>query len=555
MAERRADGADRADRADGADAEWWRGAVIYQIYPRSFRDSDGDGVGDLKGIAERLEHVRDLGADAVWLSPFYRSPMADFGYDISDYRDVDPIFGRLADFDGLVARAHDLGLKVLVDQVLSHSSDEHEWFRESRQSRDNPRSDWYVWADAAPDGSPPNNWLAQFGGVAWDWEPRRRQYYLHNFHRKQPDLNLHHPPVQEAVLDVLRFWLERGVDGFRLDVINFLFHDRALASNPPSAQQTDGGLYAKPVGMQRMEMNTNRPETPVFMERVRAVLDEYGAIAMGEMGSAYDRGRLIAEYTAPGRLQTAYSFELLTGEGSAAHFSAAANEALEAGGSTAWAVSNHDVARVASRWSAGDERRAAPLWTTACLSLEGPGCLYQGEELGLPEADVPFERIVDPEGIEFWPDLKGRDGARTPFPWGGNAHAGFGTPEGTETWLPVDPRHDDLSVERQRGDRDSPLERITRFLHWRRARPELRRGAMRVRHEGDVLVIERMLDGDPDGEGGARTWIALNCSATPATLRAPDGARDLGAAGHEGTAALEDGTARLEPWGALFAAL
>ena len=543
-----------------AGSEWWRGAVIYQIYPRSFRDSDGDGVGDLRGIARRLDHVAGLGADAVWLSPFYRSPMADFGYDISDYRDVDPVFGTLADFDAMVERAHGLGLKVLVDQVLSHTSDDHAWFRESRRSRDNPKAEWYVWADPKPDGSPPSNWLAQFGGVAWDWEPRRRQYYLHNFHRRQPDLNLHSPDVQREVLDVLRFWLERGVDGFRLDVINFLFHDPQLRDNPPATGQTEGGLDAKPVGLQRLEMNTNRPETAEFMGRIRAVLDEYGGVAMGEMGSVYDRAKLIGQYTEPGRLQTAYSFELLTGKGSAAHFAAAANEAIEHGGATVgsftWAVSNHDVERVASRWSAGAEWRAATLWSAACASLAGPVCVYQGEELGLPNADVPRERLQDPEGLEFWPDLKGRDGCRTPMPWGGlgegeaggNAHAGFGTPEGTDTWLPVDPRHDALAVERQRGDADSPLERLTRFLHWRRTVPALRHGAMSVRHEGDVLVIEREHE-------GARLSIALNCSGAPASVRTPEGATDLAAPGFEGLGELGNGTARLEPWGALYASV
>ncbi|MGZ8995797.1 MAG: alpha-amylase family glycosyl hydrolase, partial [Rhodospirillales bacterium] len=208
--------------------EWWRGAVIYQIYPRSFLDSNGDGVGDLPGITSRLGYVASLGVDGIWLSPFFTSPMKDFGYDVADYRDVDPLFGTLADFDALLAEAHRLGLNVIIDQVYSHSSDRHPWFQECRQRRDNPKADWYVWVDPKPDGSPPNNWLAVFGGVAWEWEPRRRQYYLHNFLKKQPDLNLHNPGVQQAVLDTAAFWLERGVDGFRLDVANFFMHDLAL---------------------------------------------------------------------------------------------------------------------------------------------------------------------------------------------------------------------------------------------------------------------------------------------------------------------------------------
>lgn len=213
--------------------QWWRGAVIYQIYPRSFLDSDGDGVGDLRGIEARLEHVAALGVDAIWISPFFTSPMADFGYDIADYRDVDPLFGTLADFDRLLAKAHALGLKVMIDQVLSHCSERHPWFEESRQSRDNPKADWFVWADPRPDGTPPNNWLSLFGGVAWQWEPRRAQYYLHNFLAAQPDLNFHNPQVRAAQLDNVKFWLDRGVDGLRLDAINFCFHDAQLRDNPP----------------------------------------------------------------------------------------------------------------------------------------------------------------------------------------------------------------------------------------------------------------------------------------------------------------------------------
>ena len=293
-----------------APRDWWRGAVIYQIYPRSFQDTNGDGIGDLPGIVRRLDHVAALGVDAVWLSPFYPSPMRDFGYDVADYCDVDPRFGTLADFDVLVAEAHRRGLKVLIDLVLSHSSDAHPWFTESRQSRDNAKADWYVWADARADGPPPNNWLAHFGGPAWTWDGRRRQYYLHNFHPSQPDLNFHCPAVQDALLDVARFWLERGVDGFRLDVVNLYAHDASLADNPRSDWIEPP---AKPIAMQWPVHNSNRPETLAFVERLRGVLDAYGATtSIGEVISPYDRGRLVAAYTAPGRLHMAYTFELLT---------------------------------------------------------------------------------------------------------------------------------------------------------------------------------------------------------------------------------------------------
>ncbi len=246
---------------------WWRGAVIYEIYPRSFVDSNGDGVGDLPGIVQRLEYVAELGVDAIWIAPFFRSPMADFGYDVADYRAVDPLFGTMADFDQLLAQAHKLGLKVMIDQVLSHTSIEHEWFRESRQSRDNPKADWYVWADPKPDGTPPNNWLSIFGGVAWRWEPRRRQYYLHNFLSSQPDLNFHQPELRRAVLDNVRFWLDKGVDGLRLDAINFCFHDRELRDNPPKpadGRTTRGFSPENPYAYQYHRYDNTQPENLRF---------------------------------------------------------------------------------------------------------------------------------------------------------------------------------------------------------------------------------------------------------------------------------------------------
>ena len=261
---------------------WWRGAVIYQIYPRSFMDSNGDGVGDLPGITGKLDYVASLGVDGIWLSPFFTSPMADYGYDVSDYRDVDPLFGTLADFDALLAKAHGLGLKVIIDQVYSHTSEAHAWFRQSAASRDNPKADWYVWADAKPDGTPPNNWLSVFGGPAWTWGARRRQYYLHNFLTQQPDLNFHSAEVQQAILDVARFWLDRGVDGFRLDVANYYFHDAALTDNPPAD-------YGKPPGWtyayQRHLHDKSQPQTLDFLRRLRAVTDAYpDRMMLGEIG-------------------------------------------------------------------------------------------------------------------------------------------------------------------------------------------------------------------------------------------------------------------------------
>ncbi|HWF98724.1 MAG TPA: alpha-amylase family glycosyl hydrolase [Steroidobacteraceae bacterium] len=465
------------------DSSWWRGAVIYQIYPRSFLDTNGDGIGDLPGIIERLDYIASLGVDAVWISPFFKSPMADFGYDIADHRDVDPIFGTLADFDRLLAQAHVLGLKVMIDQVLSHTSSEHPWFRESRRSRDDPKADWYVWADPRPDGTPPNNWLSIFGGSAWQWEPRREQYYLHNFLASQPDLNFHHPEVPAAMLDHLRFWLDRGVDGFRLDSINFCFHDPLLRDNPakPKQERVGRGYAAdNPYAYQYHHFDNTRPENLAFLTRLRRLLNDYpGAVALGEVSSE-DSLATMAEYIGEERLHMGYTFELLTDEFSAGHLRDVV-ERLERKmphGWPCWAISNHDSVRVRSRWGRGDApgRSVAQLSALAC-SLRGSVCVYQGEELGLPEADVPYEALRDPLGLAFWPNAKGRDGCRTPIPWRDTERGGF--TEGTP-WLPVSATHRSLSVDRQESQPDSPLNVFRRMLRWRREHPALMYGEIRL---------------------------------------------------------------------------
>ena len=458
---------------------WWRGAVIYQVYPRSFQDANGDGIGDLPGLLSRLDYIAGLGVDAIWISPFFKSPMHDFGYDIADYRDVDPLFGTLADFDAVLERAHGLGLRVMIDQVLSHTSVEHAWFRQSRESRDNPKSDWYVWVDARADGTPPNNWLSIFGGGAWQWEPRRRQYYLHNFLTTQPDLNFHHPEVQQATLDNVQFWLDRGVDGLRLDAINFCFHDRQLRDNPakPVELRTGRGFSAdNPYAYQFHYYNNTQPENIAFLERLRALMGRYpGAAALGEI-SAEDSLATTAEYTRAGRLHMGYSFELLTEDGSAGHIRRTI-EQLEAQmreGWPCWAVSNHDVQRVVTRWGGAEPSRdlAIQLLMLVCC-LRGSVCLFQGEELGLPEAELPFDAIRDPYGIAFWPDFKGRDGCRTPMPWDESTQSGFST---TTPWLPVAATHAVLNVARQERDPASTLQRLRRFLAWRRTQPALLHG-------------------------------------------------------------------------------
>jgi alpha-glucosidase len=501
-----------------AAGEWWRGAVIYQVYPRSFMDTNGDGVGDLPGIIERLDYIASLGVDAIWISPFFKSPMADFGYDIADYRAVDPLFGTLEDFDRLLARAHGLGIRVMIDQVLSHTSDQHAWFRESRMDRVNPKADWYVWADPREDGTPPNNWMALFGGVAWRWEPRREQYYLHNFLAAQPDLNFHNPEVQAATLDNVRFWLDRGVDGLRLDAINFCFHDRQLRDNPPKPAHLRAGRgfsTDNPYAYQYHWYNNTQPENLPFLESLRALLDQYpGATTLGEISSE-DSLATTAEYVNPRRLHMGYSFELLTSDCSAAYIRDTVErlESTMTEGWPCWAVSNHDVQRAVTRWggeAAGPD--FARLLVALVCSLRGSVCLYQGEELGLPEADVPFEALRDPYGIAFWPNFKGRDGCRTPLPWDDSEHGGF---TGGAPWLPVAAPHRERSVQAQAADPGSVLNATRAFLRWRRDQPALVHGAIRfIDADEPVLAFVRE-------SRAQRVVAAFNLGNAPATLLLP----------------------------------
>jgi alpha-glucosidase len=494
--------------------DWLRGAVIYQIYPRSFRDADGDGVGDLKGAIEKLGHIAALGCDAIWLSPFFPSPMKDYGYDVSDYCGVDPLFGSLADADALIKRAHELGLKVIIDQVWSHSSDQHAWFTKSRASRDNAKADWYVWADAKPDGSPPNNWQAMFGGCAWTWDARRRQYYLHNFLPEQPDLNVRNRAVQDALLDIARFWLERGVDGFRLDVVNFFIHDAQLRDNPPIT--TLKRAPPRPHQFQRHLYDRTQPETLDFIARLRALLDEYGAMAVGEIEDE-EPLKVQRDYTdGPDRLHTAYSFFLLRQrEMSAAIIKDAMAQWEGAQGWPSWSLSNHDVIRFPTRLADNDPQRTK-LMLALLLSLRGTAFLYQGDELGLPHADVPFERLRDPEAIAFWPAGIGRDGARTPMPWAHDASmAGFTS--ATDAWLPLDPRHAALAVDRQTNDPDSVLAFTKTVIALRRESAALREGEIVMLDAPEpVLAFERR-------EAGARMLCLFNLGPDPALRPIPGG--------------------------------
>jgi alpha-glucosidase len=527
-----------------ADADWWRGAVIYQIYPRSYQDSNGDGIGDLGGIVARLPHIASLGVDAIWISPFFTSPMKDFGYDVSDYCDVDPMFGTLADFDAVAARAHDLGLRVMIDLVLSHTSDVHPWFVESRRDRTNARADWYVWAEPNGDGSPPNNWLSIFGGSAWQWDGRREQYYLHNFLTSQPDLNFHCDAVQEALLDVARFWLKRGVDGFRLDTINFYIADKYLRDNPPLPKALRNNTIAPSVNPYNHQMHLfdkNQPENLEFLRKFRAVLNPYNAAAVGEVGDAQRGLEIMAEYTSGGdKVQMCYPFEMLQPArltaaslvDTFARMTAVAPDAWPC-----WAYSNHDVIRHVTRWGLSDA--AARTYTTLLMCLRGSVCLYQGEELGLPEADIAFEDLQDPYGIQFWPEFKGRDGCRTPMPWvTDNANAGFSD---AKPWLPVVTPHLGRSVAAQNTDAASMLAHYRQALAFRRAHPALVTGAMEaIAAEGEVATFIR--------RGDEAIFCAFNLSDKAARVALPDG-KWTGLGAELGSIAPEGRAVTLPPWG------
>ena len=480
------------------DPDWWRGAVIYQIYPRSFLDTNSSGIGDLSGITQKLPYIAELGVDGIWISPFFKSPMKDFGYDVSDYRDIDPMFGTLADFDALLAKAHELGLKIIIDLVLSHTSNQHPWFL------DPDKKDWYVWATEKPDGQLPNNWVSVFGGVAWEWDNRYGQYYLHNFLKEQPDLNYHNPEVQEEALNICRFWLERGVDGFRLDVINFLFHDEELRDNPPRAPELGAATQFEgqdPYSTQTHIFDKSRPENLVFLTRLRKLLDEYGAMSVGEIGDdhPYERSH---EYTAGDKyLHTAYNTHMMGG--TRKHLSASTiREPIEefrklSGEAEAswpsWAFSNHDVVRAASRWLPdSDGFSHDPDFSKMLIALlgclYGTVFLYQGEELGLPEAHIPFEAIKDPWGIHTWPEWQGRDGCRTPIPWSAIPPS--------KSWLPMPEEHFRLNAEDQEKQAGSVLHFTRAFLKWRKEQIALWRGDIRFIDTNDdhLLAFERTTD-------------------------------------------------------------
>jgi alpha-glucosidase len=492
---------------------WWRRGVVYQVYPRSFQDSNGDGVGDLPGILSRLDHLSALGVDAVWISPIYPSPMADFGYDVSDYTGIDPVFGSLENFDRLVSAAHDRGLRVVLDYVPNHSSDRHPWFAESRSSRANPKRDWYIWRDPAPGGGPPNNWLSEFGGRAWTFDEATRQYYYHAYLPQQPDLNWRNPGLREAMLNVLRFWLDRGVDGFRVDAIHHLIEDAAFRDNPPNPDWRPGMSPARRVIRAR---TMDQPEVHDVVADMRRVSDGYPGdrVLIGEAYLPIDRLMLYYGADLKG-FQLPFNFHLLSTPWRAREIGALVERyeaALPPGAWPNWVLGNHDRSRVASRLGPAQARVAAML----LLTLRGTPTIYQGDEIGMTDVPIPPERVQDPWERNV-PGLGlGRDPVRTPMQWDASPNAGFAH-AGAEPWLPLAPDWSAVNVAAQAADPRSMLSLHRTLLALRRAEPALSVGSY-THVEGadeDVLAYERR-----DDATGRRLLVALNLGGRERALPA-----------------------------------
>ncbi len=488
-------------------AAWWQRGIIYQIYPRSFMDSsaerEADGIGDLRGIAARLDYLTWLGVNAIWLSPIFPSPMADFGYDVADTVDVHPIFGTLADFDHLLSQAHARSIKLILDLVPNHTSSEHEWFKESRSSRHDPKRSWYIWHDPKPNGDPPNNWLAYFGGSAWQWDETTEQYYLHSFLKEQPDLNWHNPEVRKAIYDSIRFWLDRGVDGFRIDVIDRMLKDERLRDNPPNPDYVEG--RDNPTSKFLRLFSENRPGIHALIAEFRKVFDEYAdRVSIGEIAYSTDPGLITGFYgegTQPygTELHLPFNFGLILLDWKAAAVKAfvdAYEAILPAYGWANYVLGNHDQPRVATRIGGEQARVAAML----LLTLRGTPFVYYGDELGMRDVDIPADQYQDPQGINLGIS---RDPERTPMQWDDSPHAGFST---VATWLPVAPDFARFNVESEKADDRSMLSLYKRLI-------DLRRG-------DDALALGDYAPLDsPDGvfayQRGGKYLIALNFSDQP----------------------------------------
>jgi alpha-glucosidase len=499
--------------ADGVPGyEWWQTGVIYQVYPRSFMDSNGDGVGDLAGITDKLEYLEWLGVDAVWISPIYPSPMADFGYDVSDYTDVHPLFGSLDDVDRLVAEAHRRHLRVILDCVPNHTSDQHPWFLESRSSRDNAKRDWYIWRQAKPGGGAPNNWLSHFGGSAWEWDEATKQFYYHAFLKEQPDLNWRNPKVQTAMMDVLRFWLDRGIDGFRVDVIWEMIKDQEFRDNPVNERYVPGEV--RPYRQLLPMFNADRPEVHEIVRTMRAVLDEYERrVLIGEIYLPIDR--LVKYYGEEGpECHLPCNFLLVTLPWEARRIAAAIDKyehALPSDGWPNWVLGNHDVRRIATRAGAAQAGVAAML----LLTLRGTPTVYAGDELGMEDVPVPPEAQHDPVGKNIGPGFS-RDPSRTPMQWHSGANAGFTS---GEPWLPISADYERVNVAVQSEDAASLLNLYRRLIALRRSEPALTIGSyVPLPAAGDLIAYVRE-------HGAKRFVVALNLGKETTSFDLPEEAK------------------------------
>jgi alpha-glucosidase len=467
--------------------QWWKHGVIYQIYPRSFQDTNADGIGDLNGIIQRLDYLQDLGIDGIWLSPIMPSPDADFGYDVSDYHTIDPKYGNLQDFDRLLKEAHKRGIHILMDLVLNHTSDQHRWFQESRMSRTNPYHDWYIWRDASPDGSAPNNWKSAFGGPAWEFDEKRGQYYLHLFTKEQPDLNWRNPDVRAAMLDIFRYWLDKGVDGFRLDVFNAWYKDAELRDNPRLP-----GLHRRPFESYAHIYDVSQPEMIPALQDIRKIMDAYpDRYVVGETflaDSAHAR-----TYIGEDRLHAGFDYAYANSPFSARAFGKAIQYWDSLHEDQAWPnyfLNNHDTPRSSTRYAGANDDARLKLLAAMHLTVRGTPYLYYGEEIGMRDVSLTRAQLKDPVGRRYWPFNKGRDGCRSPMQWDARAFAGFST---AETWLPVHSNYKVRNVANQAAAPASLLNFYKSLIALRRQRPALHAGKLNMVDAGNdsLLVYKR----------------------------------------------------------------
>jgi alpha-glucosidase len=487
---------------------WWRDGIIYQIYPRSFADSNGDGIGDLDGITAHLDYLQDLGIDAIWLSPIYPSPDIDFGYDVSNYLDVDPRFGTLESFDRLTKEVHARGLRIILDLVLNHTSDQHPWFVESRKSPDNPFRDYYLWRDPKPNGDPPNNWLSIFGGAGWEPDPTTGQLYFHMFTKEQPDVNWRNPAVRQYMVDVFKFWFNRGVDGFRLDVFNAYYKNEALADNPMMPFNLDPKLLVPFFRMNHVN-DIDQAEMIPLLNDIRAVADSYGeTYIVGE--TFIGEAEIAVRYIGDDKLHAAFNFKYLRSSWWARAFYQAIlhwEKLLPEGAWPNYVLNNHDVNRSATRYARGEDDDRLKVAAAMLLTMRGTPFLYYGEEIGMRDVNLAHDQIMDPVGRRFWPFFKGRDGCRAPMQWSAAPNAGF-SPLGVETWLPVHPDFKTRNVMEQQADPDSLLNWYKRLVGARKTHPALRTGAFIPVTDGTNFILSYLRQADAE-----TLLVALNFSS------------------------------------------